>query len=99
MMELFAKKIGGFQLNVHRKGGLQDVKFGIALAVVLLENKPFELFVARFVWGLFAQAPPEGIQALMEQFHHVKPVEHERGLRETGRRYGCQRSQLTAVIC
>ena len=88
MVELFAQKTGGLQLDVHRKDSLQGVKFGIAQAVVLLEKKPFEPFVARFVRGLLAQAPPGSIQALIKQFHHVKPAEHARGLRETGGRYG-----------
>ena len=87
-MKLFAQKISGFQLGVHRKGGLQGVELGIREAVVLLEKQPFERFVTRFVRSFLAQTSPKGIQALIQQFDHVKPVEHQRGLRETGGRYG-----------
>ena len=88
MVELFAQKTGDFQLDVQRKDGLQGIELRIGQAVVLHERRPFEQFVARFVRDLSAQASPEGIQALIEQFHHVRLVEHGRGLRETSSRYG-----------
>ena len=55
--------------------------------MILFEEQLLESFVPRLIRPFPTQASPQSILAFVQQFDHMKAVEHQRGLRKTRGRH------------